>query len=134
MNDEQGMTVLQGTIVTGIGDFAQWIAKYQEYYLAKTGLSLFPGTLNLRLDHPYQLPSAKVIRLEGHEYGSRVSVSILPVRLFGRSGVILRPDLPPWATATDAEDRLSTLELATDVRLRDTYGLKDGDVVEVTVL
>ncbi len=102
--------VLRGTIVTGIGDYAQWITKYHDYYQAKTGLSLFPGTLNLRLDHPYELPSAKVIRLEGHEYDSRVSVSILPVRLFGRPGAIPRPDLLAWATAADAEGRLSTLE------------------------
>jgi riboflavin kinase, archaea type len=128
------MTVLRGKIVTGTGDYAQWITKYQEYYQAKTGMRLFPGTLNLRLDHPYELPSTKVIRLKGHEYGSRVSVSILPVSLFGRPGVILRTDSPSWATATSAADRLSTLEVATDVKLRDVYGLKDGDQVEVTIL
>jgi CTP-dependent riboflavin kinase len=127
------MTVLRGTIVTGIGDYAQWITKYQEYYRAKTSLNSFPGTLNLRLDHRYEFPAAKVIRLEGHEYGSRVSVSILSVSLFGRQGVILRPDLSSWATAKDAAARLSTLEVATDVKFRDVYGLKDGDQVEVTI-
>jgi len=128
------MSVLRGMVFSGCGDYAQWITKYQEYYRAKTGLTLFPGTLNLRLPRPYELPPAKVLRLEGHEYGSRVSVSILPVRIFGRPGVILRPDLPPWATAADADERLSTIEVATDIKLRETYGLQDGDEVEVTVL
>jgi len=126
--------VLRGRIFAGIGDYAQWITKYQEYYRGKTGMTLFPGTLNLRLDHPYELPPDKVIRLEGHEYGSRVSVSILPVRILGRQGMILRPDLPLEATAEDAAGRLSTIEVATDVKLRDTHGLKDGDAVEVTIL
>jgi CTP-dependent riboflavin kinase len=126
--------VVRGTVSTGRGDYVQWIALYQEYYRAKTGLTLFPGTLNLRLDHPFELPPDKIIRLEGHEIGSRVSVSIVPVRLFERAGVILRPDLPPWATAEDAADRLLTLEVATDVKLRDAYGLKDGDELDVTIV
>jgi len=128
------MSVLRGRIFTGRGDYAQWIATYQEQYRAKIGMALFPGTLNLRLGEPYELPPDKVIRLEGQEYGSRVSVSILPVRLFGRHGVILRPDLPIWATMEDVVDRLATIEIATDVKLRDTYSIKDGDDVEVTIL
>ncbi len=126
--------VLRGRVFTGIGDYARWIERYREYYRAKTGMSLFPGTLNLRLDHPYELPVAKVIRLEGAEYGSRVSVSILPVRLFDRAAVVLRPDLPQGASAEDAADRLATLEIAADVKLRDAYGLKDGDEVDVSVI
>ncbi len=128
------MDVLHGKVFTGIGDYARWIEMYQEHYRAKTGMSLFPGTLNLQLDQPYELPIGKVIRLEGAEYGSRVSVSILPVRLFGRPAFVLRPDLPRGASAEDAADRLSTLEIATDVKLRDADGLADGDEVEISVI
>jgi hypothetical protein len=53
---DRGMSVLRGMVFSGCGDYAQWIAKYQEYYRAKTGLTLFPGTLNLRLPGPYELP------------------------------------------------------------------------------
>jgi CTP-dependent riboflavin kinase len=128
------MKVVRGTVVSGRGDYAQWIALYQEHYRAKTGLTLFPGTLNLRLSHPYALPPDTIIRLEGQEYGSRVSVSIVPVRIFERPGVILRPDLPPWATVEDAAERLLTLEIATDIKLREAHDLHDGDEVEVTIL
>ncbi len=128
------MDVLHGKVFTGIGDYARWIEMYQEHYRAKTGVSLFPGTLNLRLDQPYELPIGKVIRLEGAEYGSRVSVSILPVRLFERQGFVLRPDLPQSASAEDAADRLATLEIAADVKLRDAYGIEDGDDIEIVVI
>ncbi len=128
------MDVLHGKVFTGIGDYARWIEMYQEHYRAKTGMFLFPGTLNLRLDQPYELPIGKVVRLEGAEYGSRVSVSILPVRLFERQGFVLRPDLRQDASAEDAADRLSTLEIAADVKLRDAYGVKDGDEVDVSVI
>jgi len=123
--------VLRGRVFTGIGDYARWIEMYQEHYRTKTGMSLFPGTLNVRLDHPYELPVGKVIRLEGAEYGSRVSVSILPVRLFGRPAFVLWPDLKQDASAEDAADRLSTLEIAADVKLRDAYGIEDGDDIEI---
>jgi len=123
-HDQRG--TLRGKVFTGIGDYARWIERYREYYRVKTGMSLFPGTLNVRLDRPYELPAGKVIRLEGAEYGSRVSVSILPVRLFDRPAFVLRPDLLQGASAEDAADRLATLEIATDVKLRDVYGLKDG--------
>ena len=126
--------ILHGRVFTGAGDYARWIERYREYYRAKSGLSLFPGTLNLRLDDPYELPAGKVIRLEGAEYGSRVSVSILPVRLFDWPAFVLRPDLKQGASAEDAADRLSTLELAADVKLRDAYGLEDGDDVKVVVI
>jgi hypothetical protein len=83
-------------------------------------------------------PSAKAdpipLRLKRRSLLGLFFVSILPMRIFGRPGVILRPDLPPWATAADADERLSTIEVATDIKLRETYGLQDGDEVEVTIL
>jgi riboflavin kinase len=127
------MDVLRGRVVAGIGDYAHWIELLRTYYTAKTGMRLFPGTLNLRLDQPYELPPHRVIRLGKEEYGGRVSVSIVPVRILGRQAYILRPDLPVGATADDAASRLMTLEVATDVKLRKAYGLRDGDEVEVTV-
>lgn len=128
------MGVLRGRVVTGIGDYARWIETLHAYYTAKTGMHLFPGTLNLRLDQRYELPPHRIIRLEKEEYGGRVSVSIVPVRILGRQAFIVRPDLPADATADDAASRLMTLEVATDVKLRDAYELRDGDEVEVTVL
>lgn len=42
---------LVGKVRSGRGDFAQWIAKLGEHYEAKTGMRLYPGTLNIHLDH-----------------------------------------------------------------------------------
>lgn len=123
------VTQLRGTVTSGIGDFAQWIEKCSDHYLAKTGLRLFPGTLNLQLNEPYRLPE-NPLRLEAEEYGGRVSVSIVPCRVFGRPAVILRTD------ADDADRGAhprTIVEIATDVKLRDVYGLEDGDWVEVEI-
>src|SRR5438046_8664968 len=70
------------------------------------------------------------LRLEKEEYGGPVSVSIMPCKIVGRKAFILRPDTDTGKHG-DPPERI--LEIATDVNLRDTYRLKDGDIVEVEV-
>ena len=55
------MRVLRGKLVSGKRNFSYWIDKLHDYYFRKTGLHLFPGTLNVMLSEPYTLPE-KVIR------------------------------------------------------------------------
>jgi riboflavin kinase, archaea type len=110
-----------------MGNFSYWIEKLHEHYKRKTGMNLFPGTLNLQLDEPYSLPK-QVIRLEGREYGGSVSVNMVPCLIQGRSGFILRTD-------ANEEERghhpKTIVEVATDVKLRDHFGLTDGDIVTI---
>src|SRR5216683_2257937 len=85
------MAVLSGIVVSGQGNFSSWIEKLQEHYRRKTGMRLFPGTLNILLDYPYSLPP-DVIRLEKEEYGGTVSVSLVPCRIFDRRAFLIRTD------------------------------------------
>jgi riboflavin kinase, archaea type len=121
------MRVLTGKVVTGVGNFSFWIAKLQDHYRHKTGLQLFPGTLNIQLDEPFDLPQERT-RLEAQEYGGTVSVNIVPCTILGRRGVILRTD----KADSELQSRM-IIEVACDVKLRDQHQLRDGDVVEVTV-
>lgn len=121
---------LRGIVRSGKNDFNLWLSKLEPYYTARTGMRLFPGTLNIHLiDQTFATPERR-LRLEAAEYGGRVSVSIVPCRIFGRKAFILRPDTDRGKLG-DAPEAI--LEVATDVKLRDVYGLSDGDVVEVEV-
>lgn len=112
-----------------MGNFSYWIDKLDKYYTLKTGMQLFPGTLNIQLDAPFSMPKS-VLRLEGDEYGGTVSVSILPCKIFGRDAFLLRTD----KNESGLGDHPKTIiEIATDVKLRDAYGLNDGDIVEVEI-
>ena len=92
-------------------------------------MKLYPGSLNIELVDPFHLPE-NAIRLEGHEYGGTVSLSILPCRIFNRKAFIIRTD----KNASGLGDHpLTIIEIATDVKLRDEYHLKDGDEVEVVI-
>jgi riboflavin kinase len=77
------MSCVRGKVVSGRADFGLWIERLSSFYEQKTGMRLYPGTLNVELPSPYSLPR-DVIRLEASEYGGRVSVSIVPCRIFNR--------------------------------------------------
>jgi len=38
---------IEGKLVTGVGNFSFWIEKLQDHYRNKTGMQLFPSTLNI---------------------------------------------------------------------------------------
>lgn len=120
---------LVGKVKSGMNSLSYWMTKLEPYYTAKTGMKLFPGSLNVELSYPFQLPE-HVVRLEGHEYGGTVSLSILPCRIFDRKAFIVRTD----KNASGVGDHpLTIIEVITDVKLRDAYGLQDGDEVIVHV-
>jgi CTP-dependent riboflavin kinase len=93
-------------------------------------MRLFPGTLNIHLiDQKYPMP-ADILRLEAEEYGGSVSMSTCPCEIFGRRAFILRPDN---CTGRDGDPPEAVLEVATDVKLRDVFGISDGGLIEVEV-
>jgi riboflavin kinase len=122
------MRVLKGKVVTGVGNFSFWVEKLKDHYRNKTGLQLFPGTLNIQLDEPFDLPPERE-RLEAAEYGGTVSINIVPCSIFGRRAVILRTD-----KADNEPQSRMIIEVACEVKLRDQHHLRDGDVVEVGVV
>ena len=123
------MAILTGRVVSGVGNFSYWIERLKDHYEQKTGLKLFPGTLNIQLDHEYTVsPGAK--RLEGREYGGEVTVFIVPCRVLDEEAVILRTELNEREAGTHAR---TIVEVACEVKLREKYGLRDGDVVQIEI-
>ena len=123
------MTLYVGKVASGMGSFSYWIDKLHEHYLRKTGMHLYPGTLNVELEQPYFLPE-DVIRLEGDEYGGTVSVNLLPCVIGGRRAFLLRTD--PNEEGRGHHPK-TIIEIASDVRLRDVLGLQDGDLVKIEI-
>ena len=121
------MSRLRGRVVSGVSSFGFWIERLSTFYEQKTGMRLYPGTLNIELPSRYSLP-ADPIRLEAKEYGGSVSVSIVPCRIFDRRAFLLRTDENERGVGHHPRN---IIEIATDVRLRDVYQLHDGDWIEV---
>ena len=121
---------LLGEIRTGKNDFSFWMEKLLPYYIQKTGMIFFPGTLNVHLiECKYYFP-LDCIRLEKEEYGGTVCVSMTPCTILAKNAYILRTDSDRGKHGYSPEQ---ILEIATDVKLRDEFDLQDGDVIEVEV-
>ena len=121
--------ILRGKVKSGSNNLSYWMERMEDLYYAKTGLHLYPGSLNVELEEPYILPE-DVIRIEKEEYGGIVSLSLCPCEIFGRKAFILRTDRN---ASGKGEHPLTLIEIITDIRLRDAHQLADGDVVEVSV-
>ena len=121
---------LVGEVRTGKNDFSYWMSELSSYYTEKTGMSFFPGTLNLHLlDRKYHFPK-NCLRLEKEEYCGTVSISMVECNILGKKAYILRTDSDTGKYGYPPEQ---ILEIATEVKLRDEFNLKDGDLVEVRI-
>src|SRR5262249_18073023 len=117
-------------------DAARWLTMFNDAYVRKTGMAVFPGSLNLALESPFDWfePSYEdaIIQFPGREFGSERDVLMMPcnLRSHGSQKAFL------WTTTTAASDpaRRRLVEIIASISLRDRYGLKDGDLVEIEVL
>jgi CTP-dependent riboflavin kinase len=116
-------------VTSGRGDLAHWMVEYADQYERVTGVRLFPGSLNVILDHEYRL-SGHRLRLEPPAYGGRVGMSLVPCRIEGVSGFLLRTDQNEAGTGDHGRH---VVEIAASVNLRETLDLVDGDQVEIVI-
>jgi len=127
--------LLAGKVQIGLGNASYWLKLFNAAYSEKLGMRVFPGSLNIALDHVFNWFEA---RYEAHriwfgqeEYGGERDILLLPCKLVSldRRRAFL------WTPTTAARDRPDpwVVEVVSDVNLRDWFGLKDGDVVEIRV-
>lgn len=124
-------TTVVGRVQAGKGDASRWLGRFNAAYSRKLGMPVFPGSLNLALDHPFDwfAPALQpAIRWFGREeYGGERDILLLPCRLRTPA------DVPGflWTPTTAARDRPDpwVVEVVAAVGLRATYGLRDGDAV-----
>src|SRR6266851_2490276 len=69
---DQFRAIRRRRAISGRADFGLWIEQLSSFYEQKTGMRLYPGTLNVELPSPYSLPR-DVIRLEADEYGGTLN-------------------------------------------------------------
>lgn len=108
---------------------------FNDAYVRKTSMPVFPGSLNLALEAPFawfepRLQDA-IIHFPGKESGAERDILMLPCTLhsLGSQPAFL------WVTTRGASDpdRPGLVEIIASVNLRDRYGLQDGDLVEVEI-
>jgi riboflavin kinase, archaea type len=125
--------VIRGRVQSGTSQAAHWLSLFNAAYARKLGIPIFPGSLNVALDAPFdwfdERWTTAVITFCREEYGGERDILLLPCSLSAA------PDVPAflWSTTTAAQDPRDRLlaEVIAPVGFRTTYGLKDGDAVAI---
>jgi CTP-dependent riboflavin kinase len=125
--------VLVGKLQTGFGDACRWLRLFNSAYSEKLGMPVFPGSLNIALDHVFDWFDARYqahkIWFGREDYGGERDILLLPcdlVSLDHRRAFL-------WTPTTAARDRRDpwVVEIIADVNLRNHFDLQDGDLVEI---
>jgi len=123
---------ITGKVVSGKNHFS-WVLKNIEglwdLYKKKSGLSLFPGTLNIELDYEFSIPLNSV-RIESYEYGGDVSASFYPCTVDIYKGIIIRTDKNESGKGAHSK---FIIEIGAEVKLREVLNLSDGDNISIKI-
>ncbi len=127
------MERLRGHVQSGKGDASHWLGLFNAAYVSKLGMPVYPGSLNVALAHPFDWFSPRygrhIIWFGREEYGGERDVLMLPC-------LIVEPDRRNgflWTPTTAARSRPDpcVVEVLSNVGLRATYGLRDGDRITI---
>jgi riboflavin kinase len=128
---------LEGTVFTGLGEGAYYIAKekYRKQFMEKLGFDPYPGTLNLKLTTDYdmktrsELEAYPAVDIEGFINEDRTfgPVKCYPVIIQNKvKGALI--------SALRSHYDVSVLEIIAPVHLRKHLNLKDGHKVKIEAL
>ena len=127
---------IQGVVQAGEGDASFWLSKYSDVYQLWTGMTLFPGSLNLLLPAKFDWadtsiePFKKIFSLI--PYGGNRDICLIPCEIYQEEADKIYGFA--WTTTNAAEDPdYHVLEIITSVRLRDVLHLNNGSVVTLNI-
>ena len=112
---------ITGTIVNGLGEGALYVKKYNKYFLEKLGFEAFPGTLNLRVQTPFEWKNPILIApQEQGLFPVECKEVIINNKL---RGAVVRP--------TKTAHLKEVLEIIAPVNIKEYFNLKEVDRVRI---
>ena len=122
------MRILSGLVSSRFNAATANLRTVEALLLSRTGLpSMAPGTLNLTIPFDYIVRADETI--EPHEYFTGERLKLQRCRVRGHRMIIMRPELHEKPGGIGA----NVLELVSPIHLRSTWGLADGDQIDVEV-
>ncbi len=127
---------ITGIICTGMGEGAYYMNKkgYKNQFPSLVGFTPFPGTLNLQLIDEVSIRNFEQILRKPAEF---ITEFIEDGRRFGRVFVwsvdLIVGDnkIPAALIRPDRTHHNNQIELITEMNIKDQFGVKDGDKLEV---
>ena len=120
--------VLDGIVTSGIGTAKMWVGKIEKVFEDKTGLKVFHGTLNVKLEEDYIIEPDWIIKPE--DFGGTQNVLIKKCEILGNIAYIVRAEKNQIG---EGEHSLKIVEIVSDVNFRKKYRLRDGENMHIFV-
>ena len=121
--------ILEGKAVAGMGRAKIFVNMMKDVFYKKTNMKLYPGTLNIELNEPYNLKSTYTIKAE--EYGGKYDVQVQECVLLEQKAYIVRSGKN---LKEESDYERNIIEIVSNINFREKYNLKDGDLVKIQVL
>lgn len=122
------MRLLTGSVSSRFKAAGPNLKTVEAIILERTGLqSMAYGTLNVTLEHDFIVRTDTAV--EPHEYMNQERLKLQRCRVRGQRMFIMRPHThePPYGSAANV------LELISPIKLREEWGLVDGDILEIEI-
>lgn len=120
--------ILEGKIVEGMGKAKVFVNMMKDIFNQKTNMDLYSGTLNIKLNRPYDLKPTDIIKAE--EYGGKYDVQVQECTLLEHEAYIVRSE-KNLKEESDYEKNI--IEIVSNINFREKYKLKDEDLVKIQI-
>lgn len=120
--------ILEGKIVKGMGKAKIFVNMMSYVFYQITNMNLYPGTLNIKLNEPYDLKPTDIIKAE--EYGGKYNVQVQECTLLEHKAYIVRSE-KNLREESDYEKNI--IEIISNINFREKYNLKDEDLVKIQI-
>ena len=120
--------VLDGKVTSGIGTAKMWVGKIEKIFEEKTGLKVFHGTLNIKIEEDYIVEPDLIIKPE--EFGGTQNVLVQECEILGNKAYIVRAEKNQKG---EGEHNLKIIEIVSNVNFRKKYNLKDESSIKVKI-
>ena len=121
------MNSVRGRIIEGLGVGGKIIQDYLAIFKKELKMDIFPGTLNLQLEMEFNVKWDGYIepftKIDGTKRGG---VWYLKAKMKNFPVFIIRPEL--------TKHPKNIIEIISPINIRKQYGLKDGDILEVSLM
>ncbi len=124
----RGNMELEGSITRGIGTAKMWVGKIEKVFENKTGVKLFHGTLNIKLEKDYIVKPDWIIKPE--EYGGTERVLVKSCKILDNEAYIVRAEKNQKGTG---EHNLQIIEIVANINFRKTYELTDEKKITIQI-
>lgn len=118
--------ILKGQVTSGLGTAKMWVSKIEEIFEKKTGMKVFHGTLNIKLEEEYIIEPDWIIKPE--KFGGTQNVLVKKCKILEQEAYIVRAEKNQTG---QGDHNLKIIEIVSDIKFRETYALKDNDEIKI---